>query len=120
MALTADPTLATTALKGINAGTYPITPSVGTLTAANYSFSYVPGILTVPREGARIEYTGDTLVSTGSTSTSSTTKVWMGAAVAEDPDGSLGSRLGGQQVKFTLYASNVGDPAHLNLLRAAH
>jgi len=60
----------------------------------------------VAKEDAKIEFTGDTLVSTGSTSTSSTATVKMAAAVTEDADGSLGSQLGGKQVKFSLYASN--------------
>ena len=54
------------------------------------------------REDARLEYTGDTLVSTGSTSTSSTAPVRMSAVVTEDQDGALGSRLGSTDVKFTL------------------
>jgi hypothetical protein len=60
----------------------------------------------VQKEDTAIEYTGDTLVSTGSTSTSSTATLRMSAAVTEAPDGLLGSQLGGKQVKFTLYASN--------------
>jgi hypothetical protein len=66
----------------------------------------VTGVLTVVQEDARIEYTGDTLVSTGSTATSSTKSVRLAAAVTEELDGSLGSKLGSQYVKFSVYSSN--------------
>jgi hypothetical protein len=39
--------LSTTATTGSNAGSYPITVSTGTLAAANYSFLYVTGTLTI-------------------------------------------------------------------------
>jgi hypothetical protein len=39
--------LATTATTSSPVGTYPITASAGTLTAANYAFSFVNGTLTV-------------------------------------------------------------------------
>jgi hypothetical protein len=41
------PTLSTTATTGSAAGTYPITITVGTLTATNYTFTFVNGTLTV-------------------------------------------------------------------------
>jgi len=41
------PTCSTTATQASPAGTYPISCGVGTLTSANYSFSLVPGSLTV-------------------------------------------------------------------------
>jgi hypothetical protein len=81
---------------------YPITPRIGTLAAANYSFWFTNGDLTVAKETAKLEYTGDTLVSTGSTSTSSTATLRLSAVVTEDQDGALGSRLGSTSVKFTL------------------
>jgi hypothetical protein len=42
-----SPSLATTATTSSPVGTYPITASAGTLTAANYAFSFVNGTLTV-------------------------------------------------------------------------
>jgi streptogramin lyase len=45
--LTGSPSLTTTATAASVAGTYPITAAAGTLSAANYSFSYVAGTLTV-------------------------------------------------------------------------
>jgi len=41
------PALSTTATAASNAGSYPITVSTGTLSAANYSFLYVSGTLTI-------------------------------------------------------------------------
>jgi sugar lactone lactonase YvrE len=41
------PALSTTATAGSNAGSYPITVLTGTLAAANYSFLYVSGTLTI-------------------------------------------------------------------------
>jgi hypothetical protein len=41
------PALSTTATTGSNAGTYPITVMTGTLAAANYSFLYMSGTLTI-------------------------------------------------------------------------
>jgi len=43
-----SPTLTTTALATSPGGTYPITPTIGTLAAANYTFGpFVPGTLTI-------------------------------------------------------------------------
>src|SRR5262249_37569811 len=41
------PTLSTTATQTSTVGTSPITATAGTLSAANYTFSFVPGTLTV-------------------------------------------------------------------------
>ena len=41
------PTVTTTAVKGSGVGTYPITPGQGTLSAANYTFSFINGTLTI-------------------------------------------------------------------------
>ncbi len=46
-ALTGSPVLSTTAVAGSPAGTYPIAISQGTLTAANYSLTFVSGTLTI-------------------------------------------------------------------------
>ncbi|MCA1568529.1 MAG: Ig-like domain-containing protein [Acidobacteria bacterium] len=43
------PTLATSAQAGSSVGTYPITAAAGTLSSANYGFTFVPGTLTVNR-----------------------------------------------------------------------
>jgi sugar lactone lactonase YvrE len=45
--LTGAPGLATSASAGSRVGTYSITPSIGTLAAANYAFTFVTGIATV-------------------------------------------------------------------------
>ncbi len=46
-ALTGNPALSTTATTASPVGTYPITVAQGTLSAANYTFAFVNGILTV-------------------------------------------------------------------------
>jgi hypothetical protein len=46
-AVSGTPSLSTAATTGSAPGTYPITVSTGTLAAANYSFLYVPGRLTI-------------------------------------------------------------------------
>jgi sugar lactone lactonase YvrE len=45
--VTGLPTLTTTANTNTQSGTYPITPAIGTLSATNYTFNFVPGTLTV-------------------------------------------------------------------------
>ena len=45
--VTGTPTLSTTATVGSPAGTYPIDVAIGTLSASNYSFNLVNGVLTV-------------------------------------------------------------------------
>jgi hypothetical protein len=46
-AVTGAPTLTTVATAAYNVGAYAITPAKGTLAASNYSFAFVPGILTI-------------------------------------------------------------------------
>jgi hypothetical protein len=48
------PALTTTATQGSNVGPYPITVTTGTLAAANYSFLFVPGILTIKQAAQTI------------------------------------------------------------------
>jgi hypothetical protein len=45
--LSGAPSLSTTATASSPAGTYPITPASGSLSASSYSFSFAPGVLTV-------------------------------------------------------------------------
>lgn len=52
-----SPSLTTTATTNSPAGTYPITPALGTLTAVNYSFTYVSGTLTVSGSQSEIVLT---------------------------------------------------------------
>ena len=48
-ATTGTPSLTTTPATPTNAGAYPITAAVGTLASGNYSFSFVPGTLTITK-----------------------------------------------------------------------
>jgi hypothetical protein len=51
------PLLSTTATPTSNAASYPITVSTGTLAAANYSFLYVSGVLTIQPANQSITFT---------------------------------------------------------------
>jgi hypothetical protein len=84
------------------------TPGVSATFAADASYlgSSASAAFAVLKEDAALEYTGDTLTSTGSTSTSSTATPHMAAVVTESLDGSLGTMLGSTQVRFTAYAYN--------------
>jgi sugar lactone lactonase YvrE len=46
-AVTGAPSITTTAVQGSPAGAYPITPANGSLSAANYTFTFVNGTLTI-------------------------------------------------------------------------
>jgi hypothetical protein len=82
------------------AGTYSILP--GGYTSSNYDIRFNPGTLTVNQESATMSYTGDTLVNTGSTSTSSTAGVNLSASITEAADGYLGDKMAGRQITFTI------------------
>jgi MBG domain-containing protein/Big-like domain-containing protein/VCBS repeat protein len=55
--ITGIPSISTTANSGSAAGTYPITVAAGTVAAANYTFNFIVGVLTVTR--AQITITAD-------------------------------------------------------------
>jgi hypothetical protein len=78
--VTGSPSLTTTATAASTPATYPITAAVGSLAATNYSFKYVNGVLTVTKEDALIDYTGDTIGLTGSTGMTLRATVWDSAA----------------------------------------
>ncbi len=61
-------------------GTYPITPSG--FTSSNYTFTWVPGTLTVTQEDARATYTGALFASTAS-STSGAATVTLSATIQD-------------------------------------
>jgi MBG domain (YGX type) len=84
------------------AGEYPITCSGQT--AANYDVKYVDGKLAVGREDARIEYTGDTLLTLGSAT--GTTSVELAGAIREAADDMLGDKLGTTSLAFSVYKSS--------------
>jgi hypothetical protein len=75
--------------------TYPITCTLGSLTATNYTFTFVGGTLTITPRSALVNYIGQqTFVTSGSSST--TAQVTLSASV-QDPTG-LG--LSGARVDF--------------------
>ena len=73
------PALSTTATAGSNAGSYPITVSTGTLAAANYSFLYVSGTLTISKATATINVTPYSVTYNGSPHTVTGTATGVGS-----------------------------------------
>jgi hypothetical protein len=59
--------------------------------------------IVVTKEAATIEYSGDTLRATSSTSSTSTATMTLAGVVREAADGSLGDKLNTTQIKFTVY-----------------
>lgn len=104
LVLSGAPGLNTAATPTSPVGAYTITITKGTLSASNYSFSFVNGILTVTKETASLLYTGDSLVATKSAGGKAT--VNLAALVTEEADGNLGNTLGGNSIKFSVYKSN--------------
>ena len=89
------PNCTTTATQFSPIGTYPITCTIGTLSAANYTFTFVGATLTINPRGALVNYIGQQVfVTSGSSST--TAQVTLSASV-QDPTG-LG--LSGAKVDF--------------------
>ncbi|HSC11665.1 MAG TPA: Ig-like domain repeat protein, partial [Rhodanobacteraceae bacterium] len=79
----------------ISPPTYPITCTLGTLAATNYTFTFVGGTLTITSRSALVNYIGQQMfVTSGSSST--TAQVTLSASV-QDPSG-LG--LSGAKVDF--------------------
>jgi hypothetical protein len=69
------------------------------------NIGYTEVTIVVTAEGATIDYTGDSLVATSSTSSSSAT-VSLSAVVKEVPDGSLGNKLNTAYLRFDVYKSS--------------
>ncbi|GAB2533253.1 MBG domain-containing protein [Spirosoma aerophilum] len=70
-------------------GVYSIVPGLGTLTAANYSFSFVNGIMTVTKENSDLNYSGAEFFSTGS-STSTQAIIALSSTITDKNDGNNG------------------------------
>jgi uncharacterized repeat protein (TIGR01451 family) len=94
------------------AGMYAIGCDVSGLTATNYSFTVTPGTLTVTKENAFIEYSGDSFVTTASANTSTATinatavireAGAAGAPAVSPADSSLGNKLSTTSLTFTVY-----------------
>jgi hypothetical protein len=62
--------------------------------------------ITVTKEDTTIEYSGDTLKSTGSTATNSTASMNLAAVITEQADNELGNKLNTTKVQFTVYKFN--------------
>jgi hypothetical protein len=105
--ISGSPALSTTATQFSPAGVYPITCSIGTLAATNYSFTFVNGVMTVTKENVETAYTGDTFVYTAGP-TISTAPVRLAASLTQEADGYPGD-LTLARVRFELFkSSNLG------------
>ncbi len=101
-AVNGAPALSTTAIQGSGPGSYPITVSTGTLAAANYSFLYVPGTLTIT--GPLITVSPSAIafgtVSLGSITTKNITVTNTGSGPATISDPILSIVKGGNSNEF--------------------
>jgi sugar lactone lactonase YvrE len=124
--LSGNPSLTTTAPQNPPAGTYPIVAAQGTLSAQNYTFTFVSGTLTVtavtaqitsPAKGSRL--TGTTVTFTWSHESGATSyQLWVGSTagahdIALNTTSSLtttvtGLPTNGSQVYVTLYGYSGG------------
>jgi uncharacterized repeat protein (TIGR01451 family) len=86
----------------VPAGTYAITVPVSD-GSAQYPIGTTTFTILVNKENADLEYSGDTLKTTSSTSTSSTASVTLASVIREAPDGNLGDKLNTTQIKFTVF-----------------
>ena len=103
--VTGSPSFTTNASLAINRavlsgpGFYNITPSQGTLTSSNYSFSsYVNGTLNITKEDDPAQYTGVTSASIG---TGNTATIALSATVTDYDDGNRGD-IRNAQVRFKI------------------
>ena len=102
--ITGAPTLSTTATATSLVGSYPITVGVGTLSAANYSFTALNGTLTVnPQTAVSATYTGLLYIATAS-STTSTATVTLSATI-KDTSGGAGN-ITNATVTFVIRGAN--------------
>jgi hypothetical protein len=124
--LSGSPSLTTTAPQNPPVGTYPIIAAQGTLSAQNYTFTFVSGTLTVtavtaqitsPAKGSRL--TGTTVTFTWSHESGATSyQLWVGSTagahdIALNTTSSLtttvtGLPTNGSQVYVTLYGYSGG------------
>ena len=61
-AVTGAPGLSTTATPGSSVGVYPIAAAAGTLAAANYTFAFMPGALTVSKAALIVAATNESVI----------------------------------------------------------
>lgn len=125
--LTGGPTPATTATSSSAPGRYPITISQGTLSAANYTFTFVPGTLTITQAqttttltssanpsvyGQAVTFTATVCTPTGNTATPTGTVQFsvdqqpFGTAVTLGPGQQAGCALASSQSTSSLAVGN--------------
>jgi hypothetical protein len=112
--LTGAPAFSTTATATSPAGTYPITPSVGTLAATNYSFSFVPGKLIVGQATPKITWPAPADITYGTALSSAqlnATSMVPGTLVYTPPAGTVLNAGSGQTLSVTLSPTDKSDYA---------
>ncbi len=91
------PNFTTTATSSSNTGTYPITPSLGSLSASNYAFSFVNGTLTITQTSQSITFTAPAPVTYGASpiglSASASSGLGVTFSVASGPGSISGNTL---------------------------
>lgn len=101
--VTGTATCSTAATSSTAPAASAITCLVGTLAAANYSFSFTPGTLTITKEDMRVSETGQSFFNTGSVGGRALRNV--SATISEDDShlGPLSWSSIGLKVRFTAY-----------------
>jgi hypothetical protein len=109
--VTGQPNCTTTATPlGSQAGSYPITCLIGSLTSNNYTFRFVSGLLTVSQEDASLEYTGDTIGVTNTNLTLEATVKDSAAAGYVGPGAEPGGTVGDitkMWIRFDIYTGTT-------------
>ena len=97
-----------TAGSGSGAGTYTVTPILGTLAADNYSFSYTSGTLTIGKASVTISASNDTKVY-GSTTTSAGVSYSSGVALGATAGFSSSGLANGDTISSVTLTSSGGN-----------
>ena len=100
--VTAD-LLLSTAIIPSGSGSYSLTADFAPATGSKYLASGGTSTAQISKEDANLEYSGDMLKTTATTSSSSTATVNLAAVIRELADGSLGDKLNTTQLRFTVY-----------------
>ena len=79
--VTGTAALTTTAVPGSNVGSYPITPTLGTLAAANYTFTFANGTLTVNKASLTVTASNGSMALGGTVPT--ITASYAGSVIGE-------------------------------------
>ena len=94
-------------------GSY-ITVTLGTLVAANYSFNFAPGVLTVSKETTLTDYTGDNYAVTAGPNVSTASGVRLAAHFTQQADATLGDlTLAKGRIELYKFSNTTGTPNYV-------